>query len=55
MRRTQSPAGGSNGLQGVREAARKQEHVRFNALLHHVTVDLLHAAFMPSSVKQFRE
>jgi len=43
--RTQSRAGVSIGLQGVREAARKPEHVRFNALLHHVTVDLLHESF----------
>ena len=43
--RTQSRAGVSIGLQGVREAARKQEHVRFNALLHHVTVDLLYESF----------
>jgi len=43
--RTQSRVGVSIGLQGVREAARKQEHVRFNALLHHVTVDLLQESF----------
>jgi group II intron reverse transcriptase/maturase len=43
--RTQSRAGVSIGLQGVRESARKQEHVRFNALLHHVTVDLLYESF----------
>ena len=43
--RTQGRAGVSIGLQGVREVARKQEHVRFNALLHHVTVDLLHESF----------
>jgi len=43
--RTQSRVGVSIGLQGVREAARKQEHVRFNALLHHVTVDLLYESF----------
>jgi RNA-directed DNA polymerase len=45
MPRTQSRTGMSIGLQGVREAARKQEHVRFNALLHHVTVDLLYESF----------
>jgi RNA-directed DNA polymerase len=45
MPRTQSRAGVTIGLQGVREAARKQEHVRFNALLHHVTVDLLYESF----------
>ena len=45
MPRTQSRAGVRIGLQGVREAARKQEHVRFNALLHHVTVELLYESF----------
>lgn len=43
--RTQSRADVSIGLQGVREVARKQEHVRFNALLHHVTVSLLYESF----------
>jgi len=43
--RTQSRVGVSIGLQGVRESARKPEHVRFNALLHHVTVELLHESF----------
>ncbi len=45
MPRTQSRAGVSIGLQGVREVARKKEHVRFNALLHHVTVELLLESF----------
>jgi group II intron reverse transcriptase/maturase len=35
----------SIGLQGVREAARKRPQVRFNALLHHVTFDLLWDSF----------
>ncbi len=43
--RTQSRVDVSIGLQGVREAACKPEHVRFNALLHHVTVDLLYESF----------
>jgi RNA-directed DNA polymerase len=43
--RTQSRTRVSIGLQGVREAARKRPQVRFNALLHHVTVDLLRAGF----------
>jgi group II intron reverse transcriptase/maturase len=45
MPRTQRRAGMSIGLQGVREVARKQEHVRFNALLHHVTIELLYESF----------
>lgn len=43
--RTQSRVGVPTGLQGVREAARKRPHVRFSALLHHVTVDLLRESF----------
>lgn len=43
--RTQSRNSVSIGLQGVREAARRREHVRFNALLHHVTTDLLRESF----------
>jgi len=43
--RTQSRTSMSIGLQGVREAARKKPHVRFTALLHHVTVDLLWESF----------
>jgi RNA-directed DNA polymerase len=43
--RTQCRDGVSIGLQGVREAARKQERVRFNALLHHVTVERLRESF----------
>jgi len=35
----------SIGVQGVREAARKRPQVRFNALLHHITVDLLRESF----------
>ena len=43
--RTQCRTSVSIGLQGVREAARKEPHVRFTALLHHVTVDLLWESF----------
>ena len=32
-------------LKGVRQAARRDKHMRFTALLHHVTVDLLLASF----------
>ena len=34
-----------NGLDRVREAARKDKDARFTALLHHVTVDRLRAAY----------
>ena len=43
--RTQSRTSVSIGVQGVREAARKRPQVRFNALLHHITVDLLRDSF----------
>jgi len=43
--RTQSRTSVSIGLQGVREAARKRPHVRFTALLHHVSLDLLRESF----------
>ena len=42
---TQSRNIASRGLNGVREAARKDQKVRFTALLHHVTVDLLRASY----------
>lgn len=35
----------SNGLMRIREAAKKDKHIRFNALLHHLTVDLLRASY----------
>jgi hypothetical protein len=38
---TQSGERVSQGLNGVREAARKRRQERFTALLHHVSVDLL--------------
>ena len=43
--RTQSRAGVSIGLQGVREAARRDRRARFTSLLHHVSVPLLRASF----------
>jgi RNA-directed DNA polymerase len=43
--RTQSRTSVSIGLQGVREAAGKRPHVRFTALLHHVSLDLLRESF----------
>src|SRR6185369_5902850 len=38
---TQSGKRVSQGLSGVREAAKKRRQERFTALLHHVSVDLL--------------
>ncbi len=43
--RTQSQTPASCGLDGVREAARKDKKVRFTALLHHVTVNLLRSSY----------
>jgi group II intron reverse transcriptase/maturase len=42
---TQSGARVSQGLNGVRERARKNKQERFTALLHHVTPDLLRDSF----------
>ena len=42
---TQSGAGVSQGLAGVRQAARKSKELKFTALLHHVTVNLLRECF----------
>ncbi len=42
---TQSGARVSQGLDGVRERARKNKQERFTALLHHVTPDLLRESF----------
>jgi RNA-directed DNA polymerase len=44
-RLTQSGARVSQGLQGVRERARKNKQERFTALLHHVTPELLRESF----------
>jgi RNA-directed DNA polymerase len=44
--RTQSRIGASTGLDGVREAARKGREVRFTALMHHITPDLLAESFI---------
>src|SRR6202140_1402383 len=43
--RTQSRESGPNGLGRVREVAKKDGKVRFTALLHHVTVDLLRDSY----------
>jgi RNA-directed DNA polymerase len=42
---TQSEARVSQGLAGVRKAARERKEMRFTALLHHVTVALLRQSF----------
>ena len=42
---TQSEARVSHGLAGVRKAAREQKELKFTALLHHLTVDLLRDSF----------
>ena len=47
---TQSGKGVSQGLAGVRKAARENKEMKFTALLHHLTLDLLRESF--SSVKR---
>ena len=42
---TQSWESVSLALDRIRETARRDKQVRFTALLHHVTVDLLHWSF----------
>ena len=42
---TQSGKRVSQGLKGVREAAKKRRQERFTALLHHVSVDLLRDSY----------
>src|SRR5271169_3505050 len=42
---TQSGKGVSQGLTGVRKAARDNKEMKFTALLHHLTVDLLRESF----------
>lgn len=45
MRRTPSQISMFSGLDRVRERARQEKKERFTALLHHINVDLLRAAF----------
>lgn len=45
MRRTPSQISMFSGLDRVRERARQEKRERFTALLHHINVDLLRAAF----------
>src|SRR5260370_18858207 len=42
---TESGKGVSQGLAGVRKAARENKEMKFTALLHHLTVDLLRESF----------
>ena len=42
---TQSGKGVSQRLAGVRKAAREHKEMKFTALLHHLTVDLLRESF----------
>ena len=42
---TQSEVGVSQGLAGVRRAARERKEMKFTALLHHLTVALLRDSF----------
>jgi len=42
---TQSGARVSQGLAGVRKAAKENKEMKFTTLLHHLTVDLLRASF----------
>jgi RNA-directed DNA polymerase len=43
--RTQSRSGASMGLDGVREAARRDRRARFTSLMHHITPSLLVEGF----------
>ena len=44
--RTQSRISASNALERVRQAARKDKKAKFTALLHHVTIERLHDAYL---------
>jgi hypothetical protein len=54
-RPTQSGARVSQGLAGVRKAAREHKETKFTTLLHHVTVDLLRESFAHSRAKPLLE
>ena len=43
--RTQSRESEPNGLDRVRQAARRDKEVQFTALLHHVSIDLLRSSY----------
>src|SRR3989454_1846280 len=42
---TQSGKGVSQGLAGVRKAAKENKEMKFTALLHHLTIELLRESF----------
>jgi group II intron reverse transcriptase/maturase len=44
-RRIQSRESGPSGLDRVRQAAKEDQQLRFTALLHHVTIDLLRSSY----------
>ena len=44
--RTQSRESGTNGLERVREAAKRDGKLQFTALLHHVTIELLRDSYL---------
>ena len=46
--RTPSRESGTSGLERVREAAKKEGKVKFTALLHHVSIDLLRESYLQS-------
>jgi RNA-directed DNA polymerase len=48
---TQSGARVSQGLAGVRKAAKEHQEMKFTALLHHLTVDLLRGSFLRSEAE----
>ena len=52
---TQSGEGVSQGLADVRKAARDNKEMKFTALLHHLTVDLLRESFYSLKRKAHRE
>ena len=43
--RMQGRESGPSGLDRVRQAAQKDKQLRFTALLHHVTIDLLRSSY----------
>ena len=45
LRRTPSRESGPSGLERVREAAKKNGKLKFTALLHHVSIDLLRDSY----------
>lgn len=48
---TQGEAGVSQGLMRVRKAAREHEEMKFTALLHHMTIDLLRGKLLRPKAK----